>query len=194
MKKVLIAIDETKGSKAVLSAFSNEIRRAEEVILLHVERLEGKSLMTAMLGDAEMSTLKEALNGTEHKEALDRKAEGILAFYIKEIEAQAQNNIKTVVREGNPVDEILRSADEEGVEAIILGESRKTLLSRLFTGSVSRDVEKSAKVPVLIPGIFPSCEAPYNWKDAYLAFVVFTIVFLGLFLLGLVARDGTFIH
>ena len=29
MKKVLIAIDETKGSKAVLSAFSNEIRQAE---------------------------------------------------------------------------------------------------------------------------------------------------------------------
>jgi len=194
MKKVLIAIDETKGSRAVLSAFSNEINRADEVILLHVEQLEGKSLMTAMLGDTELSTLKESLRGTAHKEALDRKAQEILAFFKKELEAQAQNNIKTIVREGNPVYEILESADEEGVEAIILGESRKTLLSRLFTGSVSRDVEKSAKVPVLIPGIFPSCEEPYSWRDAYLAFVVFTMVFLGLFFLGFIARSGTSIH
>ncbi|RJQ21058.1 MAG: universal stress protein [Nitrospiraceae bacterium] len=194
MKKILIAIDETKGSRAALSAFSNEIRQAGEVVLLHVERLEGKSLMTAMLGDAELSTLKEALKGSEHKEALDIKAEGILASCKKGIEAGGQTNIKIMVRDGNPVDEILKVADEESAEAIILGESRKTFLSRLFTGSVSRDVEKAAKVPVLIPRIFPSCEAPYNWKDAYLAFVVFTIVFLGLFLLGLVARDGTFFH
>jgi len=194
MKKILIAIDETKGSRAALSAFSNEIRQAEEVVLLHVERLEGKSLMTAMLGDAELSTLKESLRGTEHKEALDRKAEEILASCKKEIEAGGQRNIKIRVREGNPVDEILKTADAEGAEAIILGESRKTFLNRLLAGSVSRDVEKFARVSVLIPRIFPSCEAPYNWKDAYLAFVVFTIIFLGLFLLGLVARDGTFIH
>ena len=54
--------------------------------------------MTAMLGEPEMSTLKESLKGTEHKEALDRKAEEILAFYIKEMEAHGQHNTKTVVR------------------------------------------------------------------------------------------------
>ena len=194
MKKVLIAIDETKGSKAVLSAFSNEIRQAEEVILLHVEQLEGKSLMTAMLGEPEMSTLKESLKGTEHMEALDRKAEEILAFYIKEMEAHGQHNTKTVVRDGNAVDEILKVADEEGAEAIILGESHRTLLNKLFAGSVSRDVERFAKVPVLIPGISPSCKEPYIWRDAYWAIVVFTVVFIGLFLFGFIVRRGTFLH
>lgn len=188
MKKILIAIDETKSSKNTLSAFSNEIRQAEEVILLHVEQLEGKSLMTAMLGDAEMSTLKESLRGTAHKETLDRKAEEVLTFYVRELEAHGQNRIKPIVTEGNPVDEILKVAEKEGAEFIILGESRKTLLSRLFTGSVSRDVERFAKVPVLIPQVFPSCEEPYSWKDAYLAFAVFTAIFTGLFLFGFMVR------
>jgi len=150
MKKVLIAVDETKGSRAVLSVFDNMVKPPDEVILLHVEQLEGKSLMTAMLGDAEMSTLKEALKGTEHKEALDRKAEKILAHFKKELEHGGLISIKTIIREGNPVDEILKLAEEEGVELIITGGNERKALDRLITGRVSRTVERSAKVPVLI--------------------------------------------
>jgi len=150
MNKVLIAVDETKGSKAVLSVFDNMVKPPDEVILLHVEQLEGKSLMTAMLGEAEMSTLRESLKGTEYKEALDRKAEKILTHYKKELEHGGLISIKTIIREGNPVDEILRVAEEEGVELIITGGNDKKMLDRLITGRVSRTVERSAKVPVLI--------------------------------------------
>lgn len=150
MKKVLIAVDETKASKAVLSVFDNMVKPPDEVILLHVEQLEGRSLMTAMLGDAEMSTLKASLKGTEHKETLDRKAEKILAYYKKELEHSGLISIKTIIREGNPMDEILKVAEEEGVELIITGANEKRLLDRLITGRVSRTVERSAKVPVLI--------------------------------------------
>jgi len=82
MKKVLIAVDGTKDSKSVLSAFRNLEQRPEDVVLLYVERLEGNSLMIDMLGEAEMSTLKDSLKGTEDKEALDRKAEKILNYYL----------------------------------------------------------------------------------------------------------------
>ena len=150
MKKVLIAVDETKGSKSVLSIFDNMVKPPDEVILLHVEQPEGKSLMTAMLGDAEMSTLKESLKGTEHKEALDRKAEKILAYYKKELEHGGLISIKAITREGNPADEILKLAVEEGVELIITGGNEKKTLDRLITGRVSRTVERSANVPVLI--------------------------------------------
>jgi len=34
--------------------------------------------MVDMLGDAELSTLKESLNGTEYKDSLDEKADKIL--------------------------------------------------------------------------------------------------------------------
>ena len=150
MEKILIAVDGTKGSKSILSVFNNLVRPPDEVILLHVEKLEGKSLMIDMLGDAEMSTLKEMVKGTAHKEALDKEADRILAYYRKELEKSGLISIKTVVREGHPADEILKVAEEEEADFMILGCSGRKWLHRLITGRVSRDVEKHALIPVLI--------------------------------------------
>lgn len=150
MKKVLIAVDETKGSQSVLSVFNNLVRPPEEVILLHVERLEGKSLMIDMLSDSEMETLKESLKGTDYKEALDRKAESILGYYKRELEDGGLIRIRTVVREGVPAEEILKVAEAEGVDLIITGSNGKRGLLRMITGCVSKDIERNAKVPVLV--------------------------------------------
>ncbi len=150
MKKVLVAVDDTKGSKSVLSVFNNLVRPPQEVILLHVERLEGRSLMIDMLGDAELATLRESLKGTEYKEKLDRKAERILNYYKKELENGGLISVKTVIRDGIPSEEILKVAEEENVELIITGCNGKKGLNRLVSGCVSKAVERSSGVPVLV--------------------------------------------
>ncbi len=150
MKKVLIAVDETEGSRSVLSVFRNMVRPPETVVLVHVQQLEGKSLMIDMLGEAEMSTLQESLKGTEYKEKLDRTSEKILNFYRKELDNGGLVNVKTVVRTGVPSDEIMKVAQEEGVDLIITGYNGTTLMQRLISGSVSKEIEKNAPVPVLV--------------------------------------------
>lgn len=191
MKKVLIAVDGVRGSRAVLSTFRNSVHKAEVVVVvLHVQRLEGRSLMIDMLGEAEMSTLKEALRGTEHKEALDGKADKILAYYRRELEAGGASGVKTLVREGRPAEEILKVAEEEGVGLIILGQTAKRGLNRLITGSVSKEVERNARQPVILAEGTVMCEEPYSWRDAYLAVSVCTVVLLGLFLIGFVLEHG----
>lgn len=150
MNKILVAVDDTRGSKSVLSVFNNLVRPPREVILLHVERLEGRTLMIDMLGDAEMATLKESLKGTEYKEKLDREAEKILNFYKKELENGGLISVKAVIREGIPSEEILKVAHEEGVELIITGCNGKKGLNRLITGCISKEVEKGSGVPVLV--------------------------------------------
>ena len=150
MNKVLIAVDNTKNSKGILSLFSDMVSLPDDIVLLHVEQLEGNSMMTAMLGEAELKTLKDSLKGTEHKEALDRKAEKVLAQYKKELENSGLSNIKTVIKEGNPSEEILKTAEEEKVNLIIVGCSGKSRLHRFVSGCASKDVEQYAKVPVLI--------------------------------------------
>ncbi len=66
MKKVLIAVDDTKGSKTAATTFERVFSciRPETTLLLYVQKIEGRSLMDEMLGDAEMSTLRESLQGT----------------------------------------------------------------------------------------------------------------------------------
>jgi nucleotide-binding universal stress UspA family protein len=165
MKKVIIAVDETEGSKAVLSVFRNMVRPPESVVLVHVQQLEGKSMMIDMLGDAEMSTLRESLQGTEYKDALDRKSEKILNFYRKELDNGGLVNVKTIVRDGVPSEEIMKVSQEEGADLIITGYNGKTLMQRLISGSVSKDIEKNAPVPVLVAKN-PTEADRYAWNTA----------------------------
>jgi nucleotide-binding universal stress UspA family protein len=184
MKRILISVDDTKGSKAVIPTLQNLAGRQEDLILLHVERIAGRSLMIGMLGDAEMSTLKDSLAGTEYKEKLDAKAEKILTYYKKELEDVNFSNISTIIRAGHPAEEIIKVADEENADLIVIGNDIKGGLSRLLIESVASDVKKSAKVPVVIAERPIMCEAAYTWRDAYAAITVTTVLFFGMFLLG----------
>lgn len=151
MKKILIAVDDTKGSKATIPAFSQlfPCMHPESTILLYVERFEGMSLMTEMLPESELATLKEVLEGSEYKEAMDKKADAILEYYKKAMEEKGVTGIKTIKKIGNPAEEIINTAKEEGAEMIIIG-SRGKRVSHLFMGSVSREVANNSEIPVLI--------------------------------------------
>jgi len=169
MKKVLIPVDGTKGTKEAVALFHSAITPAEEVILLHVPRLEGSSLMIDMLGEAELSTLKESMEGTPHKEALDRKAEKILSHYREKIEGGGAGKVKTLVREGIISDVVLQVAKEEGVELIIMGCGGKKGFSRLVSGCATNEVEKLAKVPVLVAKNDGCEKHVFGWREAYAA-------------------------
>jgi nucleotide-binding universal stress UspA family protein len=150
MKKVLIAADDTKGSLAVLDVFRNQVRRPEEVILVHVQRPLGRSFMGDMVNEAEMTTLKEMLQDTEHQEELDRKSEKILSYYKDQLKNDGLFRIKTLIRAGNVHEEILKVAEEEQADMLILGSSGKSGLDRLFSGRVTKDVERKADIPVVV--------------------------------------------
>lgn len=193
MKKVLIAVENVKSSKAVLSTLFNLVQMPEETVLLNVQRLEGKSLMIDMLGDAEISTLKESIKDSEHQHALERKSQKILAHYRQELGDGGIINIKQVIREGKPADEILKAAEEEGAELIILGYRAKNGLNRLITGSVADDIEKRSKIPVLFARRPVMCEEVYTWRDAIYAVSLFSVVFLVLFIFGIILeKNGAF--
>lgn len=194
MKRILIAVDDTKGSKNVLSVFHNFVQRPVEVVLLHVERLEGRSMIIDMLGDAEMSTLKEMLSGSEYKAALDKRSDRILDYYRTELTRDDQVTIRTMRRDGIPADEILRVADAEHADMIILGQSGKRGFDRFITGQVAKHVEKHAKVPVLVAKQPLMCEEPYTKRDAWAAVSVTSAVVVLLFLLGFILQRGTFLH
>jgi nucleotide-binding universal stress UspA family protein len=149
MEKVLIAVDESKGSLATIPAFQDLIPKPQTVVLVTVQRLLGDSLVIDMLGEAEMQTLRESLKDTEHKEALDSRAQLILARYAWELRNDGVT-VKKVIRDGPPAEEILKVAREEGVDLIITGHSCKNFFSRLLKGSVSREIRKNGLIPFLV--------------------------------------------
>jgi nucleotide-binding universal stress UspA family protein len=151
MKTILIAVDDSKGSEPAVRTFLDLFVcvRPETVVLLYVQKIEGRSLMDEMLGTAELSTLKEQLQGTEYQAALDRKAKEILEKYAAMLRAQGVTGIETMVREGHPSEEILDVAKSSGAGMILVG-SRGRRLHTLLMGSVSREIANRAEIPVLI--------------------------------------------
>jgi len=152
MKKVLVAVDDTKGSLPVVRTMIDLFPcvKPETVVLLHVQKLEGASLMDDMLlSDSEVAELREALRGTERQEILDRKAAKVIDYFRKRLEEAGIRGVQPVVRSGHPAEEILRTAAEESVGLILVG-TRGQRLHNLFMGSVSREVANNAEVPVLI--------------------------------------------
>ena len=121
----------------------------EEIILLYVEKFAGRSLMDEMLGDAELGTLRDVIQGTEFQEAMDEKAEKILGFYKSALEERSPvPNVRTMVKSGIPAEEIVQTAKDEDASMIIIGSRGKR--NRLFMGSVSREVANTADRPVMI--------------------------------------------
>ncbi len=150
--KILIAVDGTKGTKDVFEKTMQICKRMnpEQIILIYVEKLDASPLMDEMLGDAELSTLIEAMEGTEFKEALDKKAKTILKYYRQILEsAPPVPAVKTVIRTGHPAEEIIKGAESEGADLIVIA-SRGDRIGRLFIGSVSREVANNASAPVLL--------------------------------------------
>ena len=151
MNKILIAVDDTKSSKEIFAKCTQMCKcmAPEEIILLYVEKFAGRSLMDEMLGDAELSTLRDVIQGTEFQEAMDEKAEKILGFYKSALEERSPvPNVRTMVKSGIPAEEIVQTAKDEDASMIIIGSRGKR--SRLFMGSVSREVANTAECPVMI--------------------------------------------
>jgi nucleotide-binding universal stress UspA family protein len=153
MKKILIAVDDTKSTREIFSKCTRicKCMAPDEILLLYVEKFEGRSLMDEMLGEAELSTLKEVLEGTEYKAALDEKANTVLNFYKMALqESSPAPNVTAIVKTGHPAEEILNTAKENDVDMILVGSRSKRGATRLFMGSVSREVVNLAECPVLV--------------------------------------------
>ena len=72
--------------------------------------------------------------------------------YIKCLVEAKGINVKSVLLEGNPSDELIRYADEEKMDIVIMGTLGKTGLDRILLGSVAGNLVRHTKVSVMVVG------------------------------------------
>lgn len=76
--------------------------------------------------------------------------------YVKELGEMKGINVETVLLEGNPSEELIRYAEEEQMDIVIMGTIGKKGLDRLLLGSVTGNLVRHSKVPVMV--IREECE------------------------------------
>ena len=92
------------------------------------------------------------------RESVDEELRTSVKRAVERFEAKIEENkcngkcqnvkFKILIKEGKPVDVILKTIDEEKIDQVIIGKSGKDGLERFLLGNTTERVLKEAKVPV----------------------------------------------
>ncbi len=163
IRKILYATDLSKNSAyAFFYAADMAKRHDARIVILHsVEPGHSLSYAGSLVEGLAQSARRE-----EHEKDLEEIKKGIEGF-CKKIEPQAGHACvelvsKILVLLGHPVEEILKVADEESCDVIVLGTHGKGFLRQTFLGSVAVKVLERTRKPVFIIPL-PSEKTNIDW-------------------------------
>ncbi len=138
-KKILFPTDFSDVSKKAMK-YIKQLRGAgaQEVIVFHV--IDDKEMLVLSRMPAQYPELKTAIN----KEVANELA-------AVDVEMRAEGfKVKLEVKTGQPFKEIMDLAEKKGVSIIVLGSHGKSNIAEMLMGSVSENVIRHARVPVLV--------------------------------------------
>ncbi|MGZ6276630.1 MAG: CBS domain-containing protein [Syntrophales bacterium] len=165
IKKILYATDLSKNSVyAFFYAVDMAKRYNANIVILHSIEPIGRHIYAEGGPDIE-DKLKIA---KKHEQEMDiEEIKRRLREFCKNTETQigfpcVELVSKILVPLGHPVEEILKTADDEGCDAIVLGTHGKGFLEQTFLGSVAGSVLERSRKPVFtIP--LPSEKTDIDW-------------------------------
>ncbi len=136
MRSILLPTD---GSTPALVATARAVEMAKE-----------RDATLVILQVVETAPIVELERRAESQALMRPGEEGDGVIYAKELAAMDRVPVKVLVREGPVVGEIVRAAEEEKAELIVLGTSSLRGLNRLYLGSVAKAVVSQAPTSVVV--------------------------------------------
>lgn len=165
IKKILYATDLSKNSSyTFLYAIEMARKYGAKMVILHAI----EPIRSYVYDEGFIDTKKILERGK--KEEQDRSAEYIrnhLQKFCNKVEAQigppcSELISKILVPIGHPIEEILKTADEEGCDAIVIGTHGKGFLIQTFLGSVAGSILERSRKPIFIIPL-PSEKTTIDW-------------------------------
>ncbi|MEO2082903.1 MAG: universal stress protein [Desulfurobacteriaceae bacterium] len=149
-RKILYPTDFSELSE-VSKEYVKKLREAkgEEVVLLHVIPITTFSL-PEFDDPFALDVATIYIHLPEVEKEIIKKAEKMLSEVAEELKAVGFK-VKQVLKIGEPKEEIVKTAEEEEVNVIVIGYHGKSLIERILEiGSTAKAVIKNAKCPVLV--------------------------------------------
>lgn len=164
LQKILVPLDGSELAEAVLPYVRDNFRRAEpvEVVLLQVVRLpQGRTAAAFVPVGADFPAEKQPATDLavdaarfpiyREREIASAKAEA--EAYLKPLARRLREDgfaTQVAVAFGRPAEEIIRFAEEEGVDIIAMCTLGRSGVSRWMVGSVADKVLRGTNLPILL--------------------------------------------
>lgn len=149
MKKVLIALDyDPTAEKVADTGYALAKTMGAEVVLLHVTAAPvyyssaAYSPIMGFGGYLDMDLMQPDIGTDLNKASLE--------FLEKSKAHLGDDNIRTMVSEGDTADAILETANTIGADVVVLGSHSRRWLESVLMGSVTEKVLAHSKVPLYI--------------------------------------------
>jgi nucleotide-binding universal stress UspA family protein len=153
IKKILYATDLSKNSTF---AFRYAVKLAEaldaKVAILYVLPTIDSAMevpIITQMGEERYHQLREE-RSREVIENIEAKLSDFSRKELSNLEREADLVSSILVHEGDAVDEILKTAERQGSDIIVLGAHGKGIISHTFLGSVSEKVLRRSRRPVVV--------------------------------------------
>jgi len=140
MLKLLLAYDGSEHARRAIATLAQMARAGAplEVVLLHVRN---GPVYYGELPVASIDEIEAAQKAAQDEILADASARALAGGLI----------VRSVERAvGLPAQEIVRVADEQAVDQIVMGTHGRSAMGSLFIGSVAQQVVHLAKLPVLL--------------------------------------------
>lgn len=137
-KNIVVAVDGSKPSNAALTVACDLAKQVGATV--HVRHVLA---MHPELNGRHVTWLPEV-------EAEKRRDAGAIVRAAETLVKRRGVDAEVGVLDGDPIDELLRAADELGADTIVIGNRGQSAISSLLMGSVGQGVMERSKVPVLV--------------------------------------------
>ena len=143
LEKILVAVDGSDpSSRAVELASSIAQRFGASLLVLHVIR--NMQLPKGLREMAEAEKLDGRLN------VLKRAADWIIDEARKAADSKGVKDVRSEIYAGDPGHRIIRFAEDNNVELIVMGTRGLGQVESMLLGSVSRKVSNTSKISCLV--------------------------------------------
>ena len=141
-KKILYPTDFSDVSKKALD-YIKQLKEtgSKEVVVLHV------------INQRIIEGMSRQITDNRHIKKWETTVREGAKQSLMDIEKELKEcafEVKTIIKTGFPLREILQVEEEEDVSVIVLGSHGRTNLAEMFLGSVSEKVIRKCKKPVLV--------------------------------------------
>jgi len=139
ISRILVAVDGSKNADRAFeyAAYMAKQCEADRLFIINVIEGFGRNLRTWEKHDSSVKEIRQ--NSKE-----------LLKKYKSKAISQAFTTAEIITTAGNPGEEILRVAEKEKMNTIVMGSRGLSTVSKLLLGSVSHNVLHNAKCPVTI--------------------------------------------
>jgi len=143
IKKILVALAFTPYSEGIFN-YAVKIAQSFNAQLIIGSIINSRDVSAV----AKIVSLGYDVNGDHYVEDIRKEREALLEQFLAKSSFNREN-IRTIIKVGNPTEELLKIIVKENINLVVMGTKGRTDLENVFVGSVAARLFHRSPVPVI---------------------------------------------